>query len=164
MRSSFYLECSGYGNKPSTSRGSYESPIIDGTTEEILCLRKQVHCLNSKASRLAKGPHHWSNIPSGAEYQGNFERRYPGMRSGPTYSDYDPSFPYQRLRPVPQKPASDLLLYSNTNTYSHSNLNNSSYIQTRQPNTSYRCHHHDEDRIRKALKHIDNASKILENY
>lgn len=175
MRSSFYLECSGYGNQPSASRGSYlDPPIIDGTTEEILTLRKQVVGLNNKASRLAKGPHHWLNIPSGAEYQRNFERKYPEMRSGCYISDYDPSFPYQRLKPIPQKPASDLLLYSNTNTYSQSNLNtsrygscyygNSSMLSQSRPITTRHSHHCDEDRIRKALKHIDNASKILENY
>lgn len=168
MRSSFYLECSGYGNQSTSSRGSYlDPPIIDGTTEEILTLRKQVHGLNNKASRLAKGPHHWLNIPSGAEYQRNFESKYPEMRSGYCNSDYDPSFPYQRLKPVPQKPASDLLLYSNTNTYSHSyvcprSCGNQSYIAQSRPSCSR--HHCDEDRIRKALKHIDNASKILENY
>lgn len=179
MRSSFYLECSGYGQNASTSRSTYpEPPVIDGTTEEILSLRRRVIHHNNTASRLARGPHHWSNIPSGAEYQRNFESKYPGMRSGPYDSDYDPSFPYQRLKPFPQKPASDLLLYSNTNTYSQSYLQspcygsnyygNSSLIAQNRQNSSRSCRHShlggSEDRIRKALKHIDNASKILENY
>ena len=167
MRSSFYLECSGYSRNPPPPRNTYpEPPILDGTTEEIISLRRRVVNLNNTSSRLARGPHHWSNIPSGAEYQRNLESRYPGMRSGPYDSDYDPSFPYQRLKPVPQKPASDLLLYSNTNTYSQSYLQSPRYVNSSLCLNSSRSRHlgGNEDRIRKALKHIDNASKILENY
>ena len=124
------------------------------------------HNFDSISSQFAKGPHHWYNIPSGAEYQSNLEKNYPGMRSGPCNSEYDRSFPYQRLRPIPQKPQSDLLLYSNTKTYSQTNApkngNSSLYYQKAPRNTSRG--NHDEDRIRKALKHIDSASKILENY
>ena len=151
MHNSTYLECS-----------SHE------TTEEILCKRQKVCCVNNRTSVFAQDPYHWSNIPSGSEYQRNLEEKYPGMRSGPSRSEYDPSFPYQRRRPAPQKPASDLLLYSNTKTYSYSQANtpkngNANIILQNRSNISSRgCH--DDDRIRKALKHIDNASKILENY
>lgn len=83
---------------------------------------------------LAQGPHHWINIPSGSEYKEEFEKKYPGMRSGPVKSDYEKSFPYERLRPAPQKPTSDLLLYSNASIYSNSQINiprngNSRFVQ-----------------------------------
>ena len=149
MYSSLYLECSD-----------------DRNTEEVLCKR------NLQNSKICKSRNHWSNIPSGSEYQNDFEKNYPGMKSGRCTIEYERSFPYERLRPLPQKPQSDLLLYSNTKIYSNSNSNSNSstsahgnssfFYQKYQNNTSRGIHN--EDRIRKALKHIDSASKILGNY
>ena len=104
MQSTLYLECTS-----------------ERTPEEILCSRNQ----SRKTSALAKCPHHWSNIPSGSEYQREFELKYPGMKSGGYKRDYEKSFPYEKLRPAPQKPTSGLLLYSNTKIYSNSQTNTS---------------------------------------
>lgn len=79
------------------------------------------------------------------------------MRSGKCTTVYEKSFPYQRLRPAPQKPSSNILLYSNTDIYSNSQMNTQNHL-----NNTLRSIH-DEDKIKKALKHIDNASKILKN-
>ena len=123
----------------------------------------ETRCISNGSSILSKYPNHWSNIPSGAEYQRNLESKYPGMKSGKHKSDYDPSFPYSKLRPAPQKPASNLLHYSNTNIYSNQNsqidaskYNNSYLFIQNHPNNVSRGFHED-DRIRKALKHIDSA-------
>ncbi|KAK8898099.1 hypothetical protein M9Y10_000367 [Tritrichomonas musculus] len=149
MHSSLYLECSD-----------------DRNIEEVLCNR------NPQTSKICQSRNHWSNIPSGSEYQNDFEKNYPGMKSGRCTSEYERSFPYERLRPLPQKPQSDLLLYSNTKIYSNSNsqsrtntatYGNSNLFYSKYPNNASRCIHN-EDRIKKALKHIDSASKILGNY
>lgn len=133
------------------------------TTEEVLCHHQQAH-LNNRTSVLANSPHHWINIPSGAEYQRNLEEKYPGMRSGRSCSEYDPSFPYERRKPVPQKPKSDLLLYSNTKTFPQLQTKEQKICEKLNKTNNYSRHCNNDDRIRKALKHIDNASKILENY
>ena len=101
-------------------------------------------------------------MPSGLEYKENLEKKYPGMRSSPYKSDYEKSFPYERLRPAPQKLASNLLLYSNEKIYSQNTPRNANCLQN-SPNTSRIYYQDNEDRIKKALKHINNASKILES-
>ena len=118
----------------------------------------KIQCSSNKSTR----PNHWSNIPSGLEYKENLEKKYPGMRSSPYKSDYEKSFPYERLRPAPQKLASNLLLYSNEKIYSQNTPRNANCLQN-SPNTSRVYNQSNEDRIKKALKHINNASKILES-
>ena len=101
-------------------------------------------------------------MPSGLEYKENLKKKYPGMRSSPYKSDYEKSFPYEWLRPAQQKPASNLLLYSNEKIYSQNTPRNANCLQN-SPNTSRVYNQSNEDRIKKALKHINNASKILES-
>lgn len=76
-------------------------------------------------------------------------KNIPGMRSGKCTTVYEKSFP--------SKPASNILLHSNTDIYSNSQMNTQNHL-----NNTLRSIH-DEDKIKKALKYIDNASKILKN-
>lgn len=116
----------------------------------------------AQCSSIRSRPNHWSNMPSGLEYKENLEKTYPGMRTSPYKSDYEKSFPYEKLRPAPQKPASNLLLYSNDKIYSQNKPRNVNCLQNCQ-SISPVYNKNNEDRIKIALRHINNASKILES-
>ena len=155
---------------------TYQSPIIDGTTEVILDLRRQCKGCDEIMARKAKGRYHWQNIPSGADFQREFDRKYPSLAGSGSY--FEPTeFPYSHVAPPPTRPTSSFMTYSNLQQSRPSPMQ--SFQQSFQrpvaqappPQHSHsHSHHHsrryddDDPRIRRALQHIDHASRILENY
>lgn len=179
-RSSFSQSRYGSGySRSSPVTQTYEGPITTGTTDEILDLRRQIKHLDRQAAAKTRGRYHWTNIRSGTEITNEFNRKYPSLHTSSPL-EHDTSFPYPMIRPPPAPPASTLC-YSNLGT---SQYTNASYIQpqrvsfqTSRAQSSHHHHHHysdddsfdessnnDDERIRKALQHIDHASRILENY
>lgn len=171
---------SGYSQSRRPAPPTYEGPITTGTTDEILDLRRQIKQLDRQAAAKTRGRYHWTNIRSGTDITNDFNRKYPSL-SISNQSEPHTCFPYPMIRPPPAPPSSTLC-YSNLGTTQYSNA---SYIQPQrvsfqQPScqSSHHHHHHhysdddsfdessenDDERIRKALQHIDHASRILENY
>lgn len=173
--------CSRYGSGYSRTNPvapSYEGPVTTGTTDEILDLRRQIKHLDRQAAARTRGRHHWTNIQSGSDITNEFNRKYPSLSTtNQSHLEPDTRFPYPMIRPPPAPPSSTLC-YSNIAVPSYSNV---SYYQPQRVSFQTCCskshnqHYSDDDsfdessnyddeRIKKALQHIDHASRILENY
>ncbi|OHT08981.1 hypothetical protein TRFO_22326 [Tritrichomonas foetus] len=172
MSCSFCTSGIGY-SRTTPSPPPYQAPLIDGTTEAILELRRQCKGCDHAMAQKAKGRLHWSNIPSGADFQREFDRKYPALSGYGSQVEYS-EFPYRCHAPPPQRPQSSLLSYSNLPParFPQQSYVQPSRVSLQNVSSSYSSHHHhrrshhdDEDaRIKRALQHIDHASRILEKY